>query len=125
MFFLADMGISQKTAAWLRENGHDCTHFRDQGLQTLADKLIIEKARSEGRIILTFDLDFAAIMAISNAKLPSVVILRLKNQKSYNQISKIKSILEESSLSLLNGAIISVDETNFRVRHLPLRTEKN
>jgi len=123
MRFLADMGISQTTVKWLRGEGHDAIHLRDEKLQTLEDSLIIIKARFEERIILTFDLDFAALMAVSNEKLPSVVILRLKNQKYSNQISKIKSVLEESSLSLINGAIISVDESSFRVKHLPLRNK--
>jgi len=123
MRFLADMGISQTTVKWLRGEGHDAIHLRDEKLLTLEDSLIIIKARFEERIILTFDLDFAALMAVSNEKLPSVVILRLKNQKYSNQISKIKSVLEESSLSLINGAIISVDESSFRVKHLPLRNK--
>jgi predicted nuclease of predicted toxin-antitoxin system len=124
MLFLADMGISQRTVEWLRKVGHDCVHLRDQHLQTLDDALIIVKAREEGRVILTFDLDFAALMAVSNAKFPSVIILRLRNQKSVNQIFKIKEVLGESSLSLLNGAIISVDEFTYRVKRLPLRNKE-
>ena len=123
MRFLADMGISQTTVKWLRSEVHDAIHLRDEKLQTLEDSLIIIKARSEERIILTFDLDFAALMAVSNEKFPSIVILRLKNQKYSNQISKIKSVLDESSLSLMNGAIISVDESSFRVKHLPIRNK--
>ncbi len=106
---------------WLRAKGYDCVHLRDQGLQTLDDELIIEKARDEGRVIITFDLDFAALMAISNAKMPSVIILRLKNQKPDNQISKLSMAIEEWYLHLINGAIITVDENGYRVRHLPLR----
>ena len=106
---------------WLRANGHDCVHLRDEGLQTLDDELIIEKARGEGRIIITFDLDFAALMAISNAKMPSVIIFRLKNQKPDNQILKLSLTIGESFLYLINGAIISIDEVGYRVRHLPLR----
>lgn len=123
MRFLAEMGISQTTVKWLRSEVHDAIHLRDEKLQTLEDSLIIIKARSEERIILTFDLDFAALMAVSNEKFPSIVILRLKNQKYSNQISKIKSVLDESSLSLMNGAIISVDESSFRVKHLPIRNK--
>ncbi len=76
---------------------------------------------NEGRIIITFDLDFAALMAISNAKMPSVIILRLKNQKPDNQILKLSLPIEETGLYLIDGAIISIDEAGYRVRHLPLR----
>ena len=33
MRFLADMGISHHVVAWLRDEGHDATHLRDEGLQ--------------------------------------------------------------------------------------------
>jgi len=36
--FLADMGISLRTVSWLREQGYDVVHLRDEGLQTLSDQ---------------------------------------------------------------------------------------
>ncbi len=119
--FLADMGVSLKTTKWLREMGYDSVHLREQDLHRLADEFIIKKAREENRIILTFDLDFAKLMAVSNEKLPSLIIFRLENQKSFNQILKLESIIDQCTLSLLNGAIISVDETGYRVRYLPIK----
>ncbi len=62
--FLADMGVSLKTTKWLREMGYDSVHLREQDLHRLADEFIIKKAREENRIILTFDLDFAKLMAV-------------------------------------------------------------
>jgi hypothetical protein len=65
MKFLADMGLARSTVAFLRAQGHDAVHLRDQGLQRLEDEEIIEKARAEGRVILTHDLDFGRIIAVS------------------------------------------------------------
>jgi predicted nuclease of predicted toxin-antitoxin system len=45
MKFPLDMGLAQSTAAFLRAQGHDAIHLRDQGLQRLPDEEIIEKAR--------------------------------------------------------------------------------
>jgi predicted nuclease of predicted toxin-antitoxin system len=39
--------------------------LRDQGLQTLTDEAIFQKAAAEQRIIITFDLDFGEIAALS------------------------------------------------------------
>jgi predicted nuclease of predicted toxin-antitoxin system len=64
MRFLADMGVSQQVVQWLRKNGHDVTHLRDEGLQNLPDSNIFDKAHSERRVILTFDLDFGEIAAV-------------------------------------------------------------
>ncbi|WP_413201402.1 DUF5615 family PIN-like protein, partial [Nostoc piscinale] len=65
MKFLADMGISLRTIFWLRSGGHDVVHLRDEGLQRLPDNEILVKARTEGRILLTVDLDFAQLLAVS------------------------------------------------------------
>jgi predicted nuclease of predicted toxin-antitoxin system len=44
MRFLADMGVSQRVVTWLREQGHDAIHLRDEGLQRLANGDIFTKA---------------------------------------------------------------------------------
>ena len=59
MNFLADMGVSMTTVSALRRVGHNVTHLREQGLMRMEDPDIVTKARTEGRIVLTFDLDFA------------------------------------------------------------------
>jgi predicted nuclease of predicted toxin-antitoxin system len=62
--FLADMGVAQRIVEWLRTEGHDAVHLREEGLQRMPNGEIFEKATSEGRIILTFDLDFGEIVAL-------------------------------------------------------------
>ena len=79
MKFLADMGISPKTVAFLYSHGFEADHLHALGLQKLPDKKILEIALSERRIILTHDLDFGDLLAASGAKLPSVIIFRLKS----------------------------------------------
>ena len=41
MKFLADMGISQKTVEWLRNQGYNIVHLREEGLQKLSDEAIL------------------------------------------------------------------------------------
>jgi hypothetical protein len=65
MRFLADMGVSQRIVEWLRSEGHDAVHLRDEQLHRLPNGAIFEKAEAERRIILTFDLDFGEIVALS------------------------------------------------------------
>ncbi len=121
MRFLADMGLSLKTVEWLREKDHEAIHLSEENLQRLPDSIILAKARDEQRVLLTCDLDFGQLMAASGENLPSVIILRLDNQKSSNQIIKIQKIINDASLPLINGAIISVDESTFRIRHTPIK----
>jgi predicted nuclease of predicted toxin-antitoxin system len=68
MRFLADMGVAQRIVEWLRAAGHDAVHLRDQGLQRMPNGEIFQKAASESRIVLTFDLDFGEIVSLSWAE---------------------------------------------------------
>jgi predicted nuclease of predicted toxin-antitoxin system len=65
MRFLGDMGVSRRVIEWLRANGHDAVHLRDEGLQRLPNGDIFQKGFAEQRIVLRFDLDFGEILAES------------------------------------------------------------
>ncbi len=62
MKLLADMPISPKTVAHLRSLGNDVYRISEKGLYKAKDHDIIEIAVRENRVILTMDLDFAAIL---------------------------------------------------------------
>ena len=44
MRFLADMGVDQRIADWLRSQSHDAVHLREQGLHRSPDMEIFAKA---------------------------------------------------------------------------------
>ena len=68
MKFLADMGISPRSAAFLRSLGHDAIHLHEEGLDRLSDASILSKALDRrARIVLTHDLDFGDLVAASRA----------------------------------------------------------
>jgi predicted nuclease of predicted toxin-antitoxin system len=120
MRFLADMGVSQRVVTWLQEQGHDATHLRDEGLQKLENGDIFTKAFRESRVILTWDLDFTEILALSKTGTVSAVVFRLMNTRSAHVIERLERVLSESAQDLQEGAIISVEEGRHRVRLLPL-----
>jgi predicted nuclease of predicted toxin-antitoxin system len=120
MKFLVDMGISPGTTAHLRRLGHDAIHLSEQRLERLADQGIIEKARSENRVLLAHDLDFGEIMAASGARLPSVVTFRLRNMHPENVRRYLDTVIADHEQSLVRGVIVSVTEGQIRIRHLPL-----
>ena len=118
--FLADMGISPRTVAYLQDLGHDAVHLNDQNLGQLPDTEILEKARSEERILLTHDLDFGELIAASGAHLPSVIIFRLRNMRPDSLNRYIALILTDHEDLLKSGFIMSVTEGQFRSRALPM-----
>ena len=120
MKFLADMGISDTTVNALKSHGHDAVHLSDQGLIRLPDDQILEKAKREDRVVLTVDLDFGDLLAITRAHLPSVIIFRLQNQTPASLTPRLFQTLAQCQEELENGAIITVDETRWRIRKLPV-----
>jgi predicted nuclease of predicted toxin-antitoxin system len=120
MRFLADMGVSQKVVEWLRTNGHDAVHLRDEGLQRLPNGEIFQKADREQRIVLTFDLDFGEILAASAGQVVSVVLFRLRNTRADFVIQRLDDVLVQSSADLSQGAVVVVEDGRHRVRKLPI-----
>ncbi len=121
MKFLADMGISMRTVTWLRQQGYDVVHLREQGLQRLPDEHVMAKARDEQRILLTMDLDFGYLLAVSGGVLPSVVLFRLSDERAEVVNSRLSQVISTCARDLESGAIISVSEDSIRVRNLPVR----
>ena len=80
MKFLADMGVSRTTVERLRVLNHQADHLRELGLKCLPDSEILKKAQREQSVVLTFDLDFADLLAAGGETLPSVILFRLRDQ---------------------------------------------
>lgn len=120
MRFLADMGISMHVVGWLRAQGHDAVHLREEGLQRLPNGQIFRKAASEKRVILTFDLDFGEVAAFQREGHTGVVVFRLHNTRTGHVIERLEKVLAESADALEPGAVISVEETRHRIRRFPI-----
>ncbi len=120
MRFLCDMGISRKVAQWLRRQGHDSSHLGEEGLARLPNGRIFAKAIAEKRIILTYDLDFGEIAAIAESPIAGVVIFRLQNTRADHIIERLSAVLEMIGPELERGVIVTVEESRFRIRELPL-----
>lgn len=79
--------------------------MRELNLIRLPDDEICVKAEKEGRIILTFDLDFGEIVSASRKKIPSVISFRLRNTRTLRVIERLEKVLKDSADVLQKGAI--------------------
>lgn len=120
MRFLADMGISPKTIAYLRTLGYDAVHLSEHRLERLRDSEIVAKAHQERRVLLVHDLGIGELLAASGATLPSVITFRLRNMHPERVNSVLQEILSQHTDALEHRAILSVTEGQVRVRRLPL-----
>jgi predicted nuclease of predicted toxin-antitoxin system len=88
----------------------------------MTDLAIFQKAATEHRILLTFDLDFGEIAALSGIEPVTVILFRLANTRTENVRSRLEAVLREVRDSLAEAAVITVEETRHRVRRLPIGT---
>lgn len=118
--FLADMGVSWRVVEWLRTQGYDAKHLREEALERLEDAAIFSKAREEGRVVLTFDLDFGEIAALTESRIANIVVFRLRNTRTAFVIERLSAVFAESSKALSEGAIIAIEDSRHRIRRLPI-----
>ncbi len=118
--FLADMGVSWRVVEWLRSEGYDAKHLRDEGLERLEDTDIFSKAHEERRVLATFDLDFGEIASLARGKVVNIVVFRLRNTRTPFVIERLSSVLAESSEALKQGSIIAIEDSRHRIRRLPI-----
>ena len=90
-------------------------------MQRAEDRLVAEKARADNRILLTFDLDFGAILALGVVDRPSAVIFRLADEKADSVNRRLEAVLSEQAEALESGALILVEDARYRIRRLPIR----
>ena len=121
MEFLLDMGISPKTAKYLIDLGYTAVHLIDLAMETAKDYEILEKAKKDNSIILTHDLDFSRLLAISGYSTPSVIIFRLKNMRPENVNSILKNVITRFHDDLKNGVILSIGDKKIRCHYLPIK----
>jgi predicted nuclease of predicted toxin-antitoxin system len=121
--FLLDMGIAQSTGRYLTSQGHDVVHLSEQGLERLPDDRVVAKAKDEERIIVTHDLDFGRIVALSGRSVPSIVTLRLADMTPKHVNSALEIVLRDAILSLERGALVTITDSGIRIRELPIDAE--
>jgi predicted nuclease of predicted toxin-antitoxin system len=77
--FLIDNALPRRLADLLRAAGYDAVHVRTYEMQAASDEEILARAFDEGRIVVSADSDFGAILASQEAERPSFVLFRDPN----------------------------------------------
>lgn len=103
MKFLIDENLPPRLAVWLCERGHDATHLQRANLVGRNDAAIIERAASEGRVILTKDGDFADAAVPVVQLLVGNVSTRALIAWFENQLGPIEAQLLAGSTKILIG----------------------
>ena len=122
MKFLIDMPLSPALANCLRALGHDAVHAGDIGLHRASDEVIIAKARQENRVIVTADLDYPRLLAITVAEGPGLILFRGGNWSEVDVRVRLEKVLEMIPDVEIACSILTVDQNSIRRRRLPIKS---
>lgn len=124
MKLLVDENLSRRVASTLRDAGHDAVHVTTVGLANTDDEVILRSAADDGRIIVTADADFGALLALRRDRRPSVLMLRSSDRLTPDQqVELILATLAQVGNELDAGAVASVTPDRIRVRTLPITAD--
>lgn len=118
--FLADMNLSPLTVADLQAAGWDVVRVSSFLPATASDRDVLAFARDQGRVVITQDLDFSALLALSGQAQPSLITLRLSNTDPSRVTQRLLEIAPAVGEALRLGCAVSADDETVRIRRLPM-----
>lgn len=120
MKLLLDQGLPRSAARLLREAGIDTVHVGEIGFSTAEDAEILQKGKDEGRIVVTLDAGFHSLLALSGAKSPSVIRIRIEGLYGEKAADLIQTVLKQCHEDLQQGVVVTVQQKSVRIHQLPL-----
>jgi predicted nuclease of predicted toxin-antitoxin system len=118
--FLIDMPLSPAVAEWLVDRGHDAVHAAHLGLHRASDSEIIDRAKHEGRTVITADLDYPRLLAVARASEPSLILFRNGDWTEAEVRRRLDEIIGGLTEMDITCSIITVDRNRVRRRRLPI-----
>ena len=119
MKFLLDMPVSFLLLDVLQKHGHEGVHAHQIGKDRAPDDELLEIARRESRVIITADLDFPRLMALSLAEGPGLILFRGGNYSDSEMCDLLARVLRKVPAEVLEKSICVVDRRRVRVTRLP------
>src|SRR5437763_9451937 len=95
MKLLLDQGLPRSAVALLSKAGVDTVHLGDIGQSSAEDAAILQLGRDQGRIVVTLDADFHALLAMSGADSPSVIRLRIEGLRAARLAELLQTVLTQ------------------------------
>lgn len=116
MKFLADENMERPVVQWLRDQQMDIEWIAEVAPRS-SDLQVIERAKRDGRILITSDLDFGELVIRYQADVSGVILFRW-GEKFMNQKLEILSRCWKQACSRLPGHFVVVTEDKIRARPL-------
>lgn len=123
MKFLLDMPVSTVLLTVLNTYGHEGVHAYQIGKDRATDSELLALARQEDRIVITADLDFPRLLALSSATGPGLILFRGGNYSDAEMCDLLERVLKQVTPETLAGSICVVDKKRLRITQLPIQRD--
>jgi len=114
--FKIDENLPAEAAGVLRGAGFDVHTVGDEKLSGVDDETVASTSRSEGRVLVTLDLDFANIRAYPPGEHPGIAILRVKHQDKPTVLVHLRRLAMALVRRNPTGELWIVDDSRIRFR---------
>jgi predicted nuclease of predicted toxin-antitoxin system len=120
MKFPVDMPVSFLLLQVLQAYGHEGIHAYQIGKDRASDSELLGIARLENRIIITADLDFPRLVALSLVEGPGLILFCGGNYSDSEMCDLLERVLRKVPPEDMEGSICVVDKRRIRITRLPL-----
>ena len=114
------MPLSPALAIWLRERNHDAVHASELALDRSPDSEIISRAKYEGWVVITVDLDYPRLLALAHQSEPGLILFRDGSWSDAEIVARMDDLLRALTPEAIESSIIVVERDRIRRRRLPI-----
>ncbi|MFH0786770.1 MAG: DUF5615 family PIN-like protein [Pseudomonadota bacterium] len=114
--FLADENIPPAIINFIHEKGFDIKDVCKIGKSGASDEEIMEIARAEGRILISFDKHFADIIRYPLNSHYGIIRIRIHPPLLISLIEAFESFFRKFDLANFEGTLVVLERNGFRIR---------
>ena len=115
---LLDENVADETAAYLRRMGLDVVTVKEAGLAGVEDPEVAQFATETGRVLVTFNYDFANMTSVFPSHVRGIIRLRVSRQAPEVVNSVLGEFLNVHSISDVLGQLVTLSPGRVRFRVL-------
>lgn len=111
-----DENVPIDAAEVLRQAGHECETVYTEDLSGASDERLITVCRSEQRVLITLDLDFADLRRYPPAESPGTIVLRPAEPDAERLLRLLARTLPVLEAEAVAQRLWIVEEDRIRIR---------
>lgn len=116
MLLLSDQDVYQTTVEFLRARGHDVVTAADLGLSTALDPELLRQATAMGRLFLTRDKGYGALVFLEEEDHAGVLLLRGSPDSMPAVHLQLGRLLDEQPVERLRNCLGAITPNGYRLR---------